>query len=58
VETKAPKATGAIHNDFERCFIKAEVMHFDDFIAHGGSATQVKSAGRLRLLPILLQFAV
>jgi GTP-binding protein YchF len=49
VETKAPKAAGAIHNDFERGFIKAEVMHYDDFIAHGGSATQVKSAGRMRL---------
>ena len=49
LETKAPKAAGAIHNDFERGFIKAEVMHYDDFIAHGGSAVQVKSAGRLRL---------
>ena len=47
--TKAPKAAGAIHNDFERGFIKAEVMHYDDFIAHGGSAAQLKSAGRLRL---------
>jgi ribosome-binding ATPase YchF (GTP1/OBG family) len=34
LETKAPKAAGAIHNDFERGFIKAEVMHYDDFIAH------------------------
>jgi GTP-binding protein YchF len=49
VETKAPKAAGAIHNDFERGFIKAEVMHYDDFIACGNSAAQVKSAGRLRL---------
>jgi len=49
LETKAPKAAGAIHNDFERGFIKAEVMHYDDFIAHGGSAAQVKSAGCLRL---------
>jgi GTP-binding protein YchF len=48
-ETIAPKAAGAIHNDFERGFIKAEVMHFNDFIAHGGSIAQVKSAGRLRL---------
>lgn len=47
--TKAPKAAGAIHNDFERGFIKAEVMSFDDFMAHGGSQAQVKSAGRLRL---------
>lgn len=49
VETKAPKAAGAIHNDFERGFIKAEVMSYDDFIAYYGSAAQVKSAGRLRL---------
>ena len=47
--TKAPRAAGAIHNDFERGFIKAEVMSFDDFMAHGGSHAQVKSAGRLRL---------
>jgi ribosome-binding ATPase YchF (GTP1/OBG family) len=49
LETKAPKAAGAIHNDFERGFIKAEVMHYDDFIAHGCSHAQLKSAGRLRL---------
>ena len=49
LETKAPKAAGAIHNDFERGFIKAEVMSYDDFITHSGSVTQVKSAGRLRL---------
>lgn len=49
VQTKAPKAAGAIHNDFERGFIKAEVMHYDDFITHGSSAAQVKLAGRLRL---------
>ena len=48
-QTKAPKAAGAIHNDFERGFIKAEVMHYDDFIQLGGSAAQVKSAGKLRL---------
>ncbi len=48
-DTKAPQAAGTIHNDFERGFIKAEVMHYDDFIAHGGSAGEVKSAGRLRL---------
>lgn len=48
-QTKAPKAAGAIHNDFERGFIKAEIMHYEDFISHGGSAAQVKSAGRMRL---------
>jgi len=49
LQTKAPKAAGAIHNDFERGFIKAEVMSYDDFIAHSCSTAQVKSAGRLRL---------
>jgi ribosome-binding ATPase len=49
LHTKAPKAAGAIHNDFERGFIKAEVMSFEDFMAHGGSQTNVKSAGRLKL---------
>jgi len=48
-DTKAPKAAGAIHNDFERGFIKAEVMHFDDFVACGKSAAGVKAAGRMRL---------
>ncbi len=48
-ETKAPKAAGAIHNDFERGFIKAEVMSYSDFIACGGSAAQVKATGKLRL---------
>lgn len=47
--TWALKAAGAVHNDFERGFIKAEVMHFDDFIAFGGDTARVKSAGRLRL---------
>ena len=47
VETKAPKAAGAIHNDFERGFIKAEIMHYDDFIAHGGSAC----AGKISRTP-------
>ncbi|MDD4357891.1 MAG: DUF933 domain-containing protein [Smithellaceae bacterium] len=49
VDTKAPKAAGAIHNDFERGFIKAEVMSYEDFMAHDGSTARVKSAGRLRL---------
>jgi len=49
VGTKALKAAGAIHHDFEKGFIKAEVMHFDDFIAYDGDTARVKSAGRLRL---------
>ena len=47
--TKAPQAAGVIHNDFERGFIKAEVMHYNEFVAHGASLVQVKAAGRLRL---------
>ena len=49
VETKAPKAAGAIHNDFERGFIKAEVVSYDDFIALGGTHAGAKAAGKLRL---------
>ena len=33
--TKAPQAAGKIHTDFERGFIRAEVIHFDDLIANG-----------------------
>ena len=32
----APKAAGVIHSDFERGFIRAETVGFDDFVAHGG----------------------
>lgn len=32
----APQAAGAIHTDFEKKFIKADVVKFSDFIAHGG----------------------
>ena len=49
LDTKAPKAAGAIHNDFERGFIKAEVASFDDFMACGGTNNGVKAAGKLRL---------
>jgi GTP-binding protein YchF len=33
---KAPAAAGVIHGDFERGFIRAQVMNFDDYVAHGG----------------------
>ena len=45
---KAPKAASVIHNDFERGFIKAEVISYDDFIACGGE-NGAKEAGKLRL---------
>lgn len=45
---KAPKAASVIHNDFERGFIRAEVIGFDDFIACGGEG-RAKEAGKMRL---------
>jgi ribosome-binding ATPase len=45
---KAPQAAGVIHNDFERGFIKAEVISYEDFISCGGEA-KAKDAGKLRL---------
>lgn len=47
--SKAPKAASAIHKDFERGFIKAEVAAFDDFSSHGNTIQGVKAAGKLRL---------
>ena len=44
----APKAAGAIHTDFERGFIKAEVIDFKDFIACNGESG-AKEKGKLRL---------
>ena len=44
---KAPQAAGAIHTDFERCFICAEVMAFDD-LKELGSEQAVKTAGKYR----------
>lgn len=43
----APQAAGAIHSDFERGFIAAEVMKYDD-LAELGSEKAVKEAGKLR----------
>jgi len=45
--TKAPQAAGVIHTDFERGFICAEVMKFEDYKEHGSEGA-VKSAGKLR----------
>ena len=44
--TKAPQAAGKIHTDFERGFIRAEVIKYDDFIRYGSEAA-VKEAGKL-----------
>ena len=46
--TKAPQAAGIIHSDFERGFIRAEVMSFED-LDELGSESAVKEAGKLRL---------
>lgn len=46
--TKAPQAAGIIHSDFERGFIRAEVMSFAD-LDQLGSPAAVKEAGKLRL---------
>ena len=46
--TTAPKAAAVIHNDFEKGFIRAEVIAYDDYIANGGEAKS-KEAGKMRL---------
>lgn len=46
--TKAPQAAGAIHTDFERGFIRAEVVHYNDFIQRK-SLPQCKTDGVMRL---------
>lgn len=45
---KAPQAAGVIHTDFERGFICAETVSYDDYVASGGEAG-AKAAGKLRL---------
>lgn len=44
----APEAAGIIHTDFQKGFIKAKVMSYDDLVKYG-SEQKVKEAGRLRL---------
>lgn len=43
----APQAAGVIHTDFERGFIRAQVIAFDDYIALGGEA-KAKESGKMR----------
>ncbi len=45
---KAPAAAGVIHSDFERGFIKAEVISYDDYVEYGSEAA-CKENGKLRL---------
>ena len=46
--TKAPQAAGVIHTDFERGFIRAETIAYDDYVKLGGEAG-ARDAGKLRL---------
>ena len=48
VGAKAPQAAGVIHTDFEKGFIRAEVIGYEDYVAHGGEQG-AKDAGRWRL---------
>lgn len=45
---KAPQAAGVIHTDFEKGFIKAEVIGYDDYIKYGSEAT-ARDNGKLRI---------
>jgi GTP-binding protein YchF len=46
--TKAPQAAGVIHTDFERGFIRAETVAYDDYVAYRGEAG-ARDAGKMRL---------
>jgi ribosome-binding ATPase YchF (GTP1/OBG family) len=46
--TKAPKAAGVIHTDFEKGFIRAETIAYADYVALGGEQG-AKEAGKMRL---------
>ena len=45
---RAPRAAGRIHSDLERGFIRAEVMHYQDFMA-AGSEAKARQEGKFRL---------
>jgi GTP-binding protein YchF len=45
--SKAPQAAGKIHSDFERGFIRAETIAYDDYIQYGGEPA-AKAAGKMR----------
>ena len=44
----APEAAGVIHTDFQRGFIKAEIVSFDDLVA-AGTMNDAKAAGKVRM---------
>jgi ribosome-binding ATPase YchF (GTP1/OBG family) len=46
VGATAPQAAGVIHSDFEKGFIRAEVIKYDDYVTYGSEA-KVKEAGKM-----------
>ena len=48
IGAKAPEAAGVIHSDFEKGFIKAETISYEDYVTLGGEAG-AREAGRLRM---------
>lgn len=46
--SKAPQCAGVIHTDFERGFIRAEIIKYEDYIAYGSEAA-VKEAGKMHI---------
>jgi ribosome-binding ATPase YchF (GTP1/OBG family) len=46
--SKAPQCAGVIHTDFERGFIRAEIIKYEDYI-HYGSEAAVKEAGKIHI---------
>ena len=48
IGAKAPEAAGVIHSDFEKGFIKAETISYDDYVSLGGEQG-AKEAGRMRM---------
>ena len=55
----APQAAGVIHTDFERGFIRAQVMSYEDFIAHKGEAGAKKPVSYVwKVKPISLKMAM
>ena len=47
--TKAPQAAGKIHSDFEKGFIRAEVISFEDFMANDGNMVAAREKGVVRM---------
>ena len=48
IGSSAPQAAGVIHTDFEKGFIRAEVIGFEDYVSYG-SESKVKEAGKMRV---------